>query len=63
MGVGGVKGFLDNVKQMQKWYFGAYLMQLSDGVAVVIGSISMVGQWLPGDKSSDSEQQTTIWSA
>ena len=38
-------------------------MQLSDGVAVVIGPISMVGQWLPCDKSSDSEQQTIIWSA
>ena len=38
-------------------------MQLSDGVAVVIGSISMVGQWLPRDKSSDSEQETIIWSA
>ena len=54
---------MDDVKKMQKWYFGASLMQLSDGVPVVIGSISMVGQWLPGDKSSDSEQQTIIWSA
>ena len=42
---------------------GGALMQFSDGSAVVIGPISMVGQWLPCDKSSDSEQQTIIWSA